>query len=172
MKEAKKFLKLYQGNMYLSKEKRLLPKFRAAYEKYEDKAKALEFYGQAYDDSPSARPAFAVAQAMEGVGPSSWRRGETPEKMYERAITKLKDRVTHDHDLIYSVMLYYMLAICACNLPRRKESAEMYLSQARQCLKELPGDITYFSPMNKIRLKRAEILEEMNEFERSFIKNS
>nr|VFJ43090.1 MAG: hypothetical protein BECKFM1743A_GA0114220_100042 [Candidatus Kentron sp. FM]VFJ43942.1 MAG: hypothetical protein BECKFM1743C_GA0114222_1000617 [Candidatus Kentron sp. FM] len=170
LKDAKKFLKLYQGNMYLPKDERLLPTSRSGYKKYEDKAEAMKFYRQAYDHSTSARPTFALAQAMEQVTPASWGRGETPEKMYEEAMRKLKDRVTHDHDLMYAVMLYYMLAVCACKLTREKENAQIHLAEARRCLRELPEDITYFSPMNKIRLSRAEILEEMNKFEKYFIK--
>ena len=59
-----------------------------------------------------------------------------------------------------------MMAISARRLSQ-KDSAEVYLSQARHCLKEVPSNVTCFSPATRIRLKRSDLLEEMDIFEKS-----
>ena len=113
---------------------------------------------------PSDLAAFSLAQAMEGLGPSD-RRGKTPEKIYEESMISLKRRIAEDHDRLYSVMLYYMLAVCAWKVTRSSDSAEVFLAQARHSLREIPGNVTCFSPISKIRLRRSQLLEEMENFE-------
>jgi len=79
----------------------------------------------------------------------------------------LKKRIAEDHDHLFSVMLYYMLAVCARMLKEARETSEVFLSQARNSLKPVPGHVTCFSPMSKTRLTRSQILEEMAMFERT-----
>jgi tetratricopeptide (TPR) repeat protein len=163
LRKAFSVLKINQGNMYL---KKIIPiDFRKGYEIHENQEKALKYYWEAYDYSPSDLAAFSVAQAMEGLGPSD-RRGRTPADLYKEVIISLKRRIAEDHDRLYSVMLYYMLAICSRKLSTSPESAEVFLSQARHSLREIPSNVTCFSPISKIRLPRTEILKEMENFEK------
>jgi len=103
LRKAFSVLKINQGNMYL---KKIIPvDFRKGYEIHENQEKALKYYWEAYDYSPSDLAAFSVAQAMEGLGPSD-RRGRTPADLYKEVIISLKRRIAEDHDRLYSVMLY------------------------------------------------------------------
>jgi tetratricopeptide (TPR) repeat protein len=165
LKKSLNVLKINQGNMYLKKWIHF--DFRSGYRQHENQDKALKYYWEAYDYLNNDLAAFSVAQAMEGVGPSAWR-GRAPQDLYEEAVSSLKKRVTEDHDHLYSVMLYYMLAICARKLRDVSESSEVFLSQARHSLRQVPSHVTCFSPINKIRLTRTEILEEMEKFEGLF----
>lgn len=163
LRKAFSVLKINQGNMYL---KKIIPvDFRKGYEIYENQEKALKYYWEAFDYSASDLATFSLAQAMEGLGPSD-RRGRTPDELYKETMTSLKRRIAEDHDRLFSVMLYYMLAICARKLSNATESIEVFLAQARHNLREIPGYVTCFSPISKIRLPRTEILKEMENFEK------
>jgi len=59
-----------------------------------------------------------------------------------------------------------MLAICSRKLSTSTESVEVFLSQARHSLREIPNNVTCFSPISKIRLSRTEILKEMENYEK------
>ena len=157
-------LKINQGDTYYRK---LLPqKFRAGYQRHENPEKAAQCYWEAFDYVPNDLAHFCLAQALEQVGASLWRT-TTPVKLYASAFRSLKNRVAGDYDKLYSVTLYYMLAICASKLPEQKAASEVFLSQARHGLKEVATQVTCFSPVSRIRLTRPQILEEMEEFERT-----
>lgn len=165
LKRAFNTLKINQGNLYLKKS---IPfDHRSGYKKFENQEKALKYFWEAYDFLDNDLAMFSVAQAMEGIGQSEWRR-TTDQELYRKAMRILKRRVAQDHDHLYSVMLYYMLAICIHKLRDTAERPEVFLSQARHSLKQVPTHVTCFSPVNKIRLTRTEILEEMERFERNF----
>jgi tetratricopeptide (TPR) repeat protein len=140
--------------------------FRSAYRQFENSEKAIKYYWEAYDYMDDDLAAFSVAQAMEDVGPSEWRR-TNPRELYEKAMRALKRRIAEDHDHLFSVMLYYMLAICAYKLENSEERPIVFLSQARHSLRQVPTHVTCFSPINKIRLNRSQILEELEKFERT-----
>jgi tetratricopeptide (TPR) repeat protein len=156
-------LKINQGNTYY---RTILPQeFRASYQRYENPEKAAQCYWEAFDYLSNDLAHFCLAQALEQVGPSLWR-NTTPLELYSLAFRSLKKRVAGDFDKLYSVTLYYMLAICASKLPEQKAAAEVFLSQARHGLKEVATQVTCFSPVCRIRLTRPQILEEMEAFER------
>ncbi len=164
LKKSFNILKINQGNMHLIK---TIPfGFRSDYQKFEDQEKALKYYWEAYDYLDNDLATFSVAQAMEILGPSEWRR-TTPKDLYREARRSLQRRVAQDPDHLYSVMLYYMLAICAHKLPGSGERPESFLSQARHSLRAVPTHVTCFSPINKIRLDRSQIIEEIERFERT-----
>jgi tetratricopeptide (TPR) repeat protein len=141
-------LKINQGNMYLEK---LIPlDSRSGYKQYENQTTALKCYWEAYDYTDNDLAAFSVAQAMERLGASTWR-SVTPQDLYKKAMDTLKKRVAEDHDQLYSVMLYYMLAICTRKLGQVGEASEAYLAQARHSLRQVPSYVTCFSPINKVR---------------------
>lgn len=145
--------------------KLICPEFRSGYRRYENPEKAIQWYWRAYDLVPSDLATFSLAQAMELVGSAQWR-DATPRQVYAKTFTALKRRVAADYDKLYSVTLYYMLAVCASKLPEGFAVAEIFLSQARHSLKEVPTDVTCFSPLSRIRLTRPQILEELESFER------
>jgi tetratricopeptide (TPR) repeat protein len=163
LKRAGNILKINQGDIYFRAP--LLQEFRTGYRRYESPEKAAQAYWEAVDYLPNDLAHFCLAQALEQVGSSLWR-GTTYQKEYEAAFKGLKRRVAGDFDKLYSVTLYYMLGICASKLPEHKATSEVFLSQARHGLKEIPTQVTCFSPVSRIRLSRSQILEELEAFER------
>jgi tetratricopeptide (TPR) repeat protein len=156
-------LKTYQGNMYLRK---LLPRDgQAQRQRYEHPEKAAACYAEAFDANEHETTAFALAQGLEAVG-VALHGGQNPKQLYERALRGLKKKITEDHDHLFAVTLYYMLAICARKVSATREASELFLAQARHCLKLVPANVSCFSPLSKIRLERREILDEMEDFER------
>lgn len=156
-------LKLFEGNMYFHK---WIPRAeRAIYVDHEDKVKAAECYWEAYSSRPNEMTAFALAQALEWVD-LVYHRSESPQSLYAQSMRILKKRISEDHDHLFTVTLYYMLAICAKKTARSNDMIELFLAQARHSLKQVPSDVTCFSPISRIRLEREQILEEMDEFER------
>jgi tetratricopeptide (TPR) repeat protein len=165
LRRAGSILKINQGDMYYRKPLPL--PFREGYRHYEDPEKAVKCYLEAYELHANDLTLFNLAQGMEQVGPSWW--GEwTPRTLHERAFQSLKRRVAGDFDKLYSVTLYYMLAICARRVHDHSAASDVFLSQARHGLKEVPTHVTCFSPISRIRLTRPQILEEMEELEEAF----
>jgi tetratricopeptide (TPR) repeat protein len=166
-------LRVNQGNMYLRKLIDL--GVRPDHKQLENREKALRYYEEAYsyvepyEDLSNYVAGFSVAQAMEDVGSSVWDE-KSPLYFYREAMRSLRKRVAEDRDPLYSVLLYYMLAICADKLDEDGRSADVFLSQARHSLKEVPSDVTCFSPICKVRLHRSQILEEMDRFEEAFLR--
>ena len=158
-------LKLNQGNMYVPKPIAATSRLRSDHAKLEDASRALECFWEAYDYEADDLAAFGVAQAMEceGVGVTEWRRSR-PDEKFEEAMTSLKRRVAEDPDPLFSVLLYYMLAVCARRLDK-EDSSRFYLAQARHSLREVPSHVTSFSPLSKVRLPRGIMLQEMEAFE-------
>ena len=138
-------LKIDQGNIYYPKP-RLLADLRTSYRKYEDAERAAKCYWEAYDFVPNYLATFTLAQGLELVGSSIWRT-TTPKDLYASAYTGLKSQVAGDYDRLYSVTLYYMLAICARKLGDSAAASEVFLSQARHSLKEVPTHVTCFSQL-------------------------
>lgn len=163
LKRVGNTLKINQGDIYYRKP--LPQKFRVGYQRYENPEKAAQCYWEAFDYLPNDLASFCLAQALEQVGPSLWR-STTPAELYASAFRSLKNRVAGDYDKLYSVTLYYMLAICASKLPEQKAASDVFLSQGRYGLKEVATQVTCFSPVSRIRLTRPQILEEIEEFER------
>jgi tetratricopeptide (TPR) repeat protein len=155
-------IKMYQGDIYLIKQ--IHRDFRSGYKKYENQNKAFDCYFESYDKIRNELTIFNIAQAFDGGSPFEWK-GPSQEDLFKEAMALLKKKVVGDLDNLYSVTLYYMLAICAKKL--KNEGFDVYLSQARHSLREVPNHVTCFSPINKIRLNRNQILEEMEIFERT-----
>lgn len=155
-------LKIYQGDMYLNKQIPL--DIRSGYKKFENQGKAFKYYLEAFEKTKNELTIFNLAQAFDGGSLFEWK-GKSQEELYKEAMALLKKKVVGDLDNLYSVTLYYMLAICAKRL--KDDRFEVYLSQARHSLREVPNNVTCFSPINKIRLKRNQILEEIEIFERT-----
>jgi len=165
LKRAGYVLKINQGDIYYRSP--IPVKSRSAYKRFEDPEKAVKCYWEAYDFLPNYLAMFSLAQAMEQVG-SSQHRTTTPQELYTTAYTGLKSQVAGDYDRLYSVTLYYMLAACARKVHEGTAASEVFLSQARHSLKEVPTHVTCFSPITRIRLSRLQILDEMEEFEKSY----
>ena len=166
LRRAGYILKLNQGDLYY---KSPLPQeFRSAYLRYVNPEKAAQCYWEAFDYVKNEMAHFCLAQALEQVG-SSLSRSTTYQKEYAEAFNGLKTRVAGDFDKLYSVTLYYMLAICASKLSEHRSTSEVFLAQARHGLKELPTQVTCFSPISRIRLTRLQILNEMEQFEKAFL---
>ena len=163
VRKAYSRLKINEGSMYLQKSF-VLPSL-VKFKQFENADTAITCFWEAYDAFKDELSMFSLAQAMEHVGSSQWR-NITPKELFGEVLTILKKRVAEDPDQLYSVTLYYMMSISATRL-NQKDSAEVYLSQARHCLKEVPSYVTCFSPINRIRLKRSDLLEEMDVFEKS-----
>ncbi len=155
-------LKTSHGNMYLQKE--IPAPDGGRFRKFENPSRAVQCYWDAYDHLPDDLASFGLAQALQHVGPAEWR-GKTPELLFDEALQSLKKRVAKDNDRLYSIMLYYMMAICAKNTSG-DERPEVFLAQARTNLREVPSNVSCFSPVSKVRLSRAQILDEMSLFER------
>src|SRR5262249_38750506 len=134
LKHAGSVLKINQGDIYFPKPQ-VLQNFRTADRRYENAEKAVQCYWAAFDYLPQHMAQFSLAQALEKVGSSLWR-ATTPRDLYLAALHSLKRRVAGDFNTLYSVTLYYMLAICASKLPEHKAAAEVFLAQARHGLKE------------------------------------
>jgi len=166
LKRAYNILKINQGSMYLKKAF-YYPESNKIYEKYENPHKAIESFWEAYKNIENDLAMFALAQAMENVGSAEWRR-YTPQEFYQKTMDTVKRRVAEDLDRLYSVMLYYMLAICARKANAGGDSSGVFLAQARHSLKEIPSYVTCYSPISRLRLFRNEILEEMDVFEKTF----
>jgi len=163
LRHSSELLMIYFGDIYHAK--LICPEHRSGYRRYENPEKAIQQYWKAYKLAPGDLATFSLAQAMEQVGSSHWGHF-TPRQLYETTFTDLKRRVASDYDKLYSVTLYYMLAVCATKLPEGFGVAEIFLSQARHSLKEVPTDVTCFSPISRVRLTRPQILEELETFER------
>ncbi len=162
-RKAMSRIRIGQGDLYMPK---LIPlPFRSAYKQYENAEKALQCYWQAYDIYNEPLGEFVLAMTMEHVGASEWR-AMTPTELYKSAMSVLKRSVAEDPDPLYSVMLYYMLAVCASKVTETGETPQVYLGQARHSLREVPSYVTSFSPISRIRLTSSQILEEMDTFER------
>lgn len=163
LRRAGNLLLINYGDIY--HRKAISPEFRSAYRRHEDPAKAVQLYWRAHDLLSNDLATFSLAQALEHVGPSDWR-DTNAQDLFATTFTALKSKVAADYDKLYSVTLYYMLAICAAKLRERRADAEVFLSQARHSLKEVPTYVTCFSPISRIRLTRPQILEEMEQFEK------
>ncbi|MAU00172.1 MAG: hypothetical protein CL608_23780 [Anaerolineaceae bacterium] len=172
MRKIFSVLKVNQGNMYLRK--LIALSARSDHKEFENREKALRYYQEAYDyikpysDVSNYVAAFSVAQAIEDVGSSVWDE-RSPTYFYQESLRSLKKRVAEDHDPLYSVLLYYMIAICENKIDGEQSSAGVFLSQARHSLKEVPSNATCFSPISKVRLSRNHLLEEMDRFEEAFL---
>lgn len=163
LSHAGQVIEINFGDIY--HRKLLSPDSRAGYRRHEDPEKAVAHYRRAHELASTEISAFSLAQALENVGSSQWL-NDTPRKLYEATFTGLKSRVADQDDKLYSVFQYYMLAVCAAKLRERATVAEVFLSQARHCLREVPQNVTCLSPISRIRLSRPQILEEMESFEK------
>jgi len=163
LRRAGNLLKISQGDIYHRKP--LQQDSRSGYRRHENPERAVQCYWEAMEYLSNDLAQLCLAQALEQVGSSLWKT-TTPQELYAAAFKSLKRRVAGDVDKLYSVTIYYMLAICAAKLPEHKSTMEVFLSQARHGLKEIPTDVTCFSPVSRIRLTRPQILEEMESFEK------
>lgn len=154
-------LKIFEGNMYLPKLFQL-PEL-AAYDSFVDPERALSCYYDAYESVSDDLAGFALAQALEHTRASA-RRGQDASELYSKTMRGLKIRVASDHDKLFSVMLYYTLAFCAKKVDY-KTDARYFLAQARAGLRDVPIEVTHFSPISKIRLHSKVLLKEMDLFE-------
>jgi tetratricopeptide (TPR) repeat protein len=156
--DARKFIGLYRGNMYLKKKSHISG--RSFHIQYEDSIKAIEIFREAYDDAKTSLTAFSLAQAYDtpGVSASEWK-GTTPKKLYEEALRELSRRIVENNDAHFIITLHYMQAICAT---KANLDPLTYLNALRDKLKELPGDVLFFSPVSKVMISKSELLEELN----------
>lgn len=156
-------LKLFEGNMYLPK---LFPLPEvSSYDSFikPEPERAFSCYCDAYDAVSDDLTAFALAQTCEYTRASA-RKGHDASDLYSKTMRGLKIRIASDHDKLYSVMLYYTLAFCAKKV-ESETVARYYLAQARDGLRDVPIEVTHFSPISKIRLHSKLLLKEMELFE-------
>jgi len=159
---VRKFFELYCGNVYLKK-KFPLPQ-RSGFTEFENQERAINHYWNAYkyakaSGTGSGRAAYAISQAMEGLGASSWR-GHNKEEMCREASAVLGSRLTQDLDRLNDVLFNEILALCSDTVGASADVSRGYLYQARSSLRELPNNVKCFSALNKIRLSRPDLLGE------------
>ncbi len=167
-------LKMREGNCYLPKQP-FHPKGRISYVSEEDALRAVSTFREAYKYSQQM-PAKAsmtdvfvrlsLAQALERVDRSEWQ-DQTPFDLYEKVFRDIRQQIAFKTEPIVLVQLNYALAICAGRARLRGENPQLYLARAREQLQRVPTNVLIFSPVNKIVLRRDEILAEMDLFEKN-----
>ncbi len=159
-------LKMRQGNFYLNKDPRLLPRGREAWARLEDPEKALQCFWEAQDKHPSSTfVTFSLAQAMVAQGPVNLFRDKNPDELFQKTFYQFRNEAVLKTEPILLTLLYYCAAISCFHGRIKAENPATYLIQARQHLQRVPTGIRIFSPINKINRERREILEELDVLE-------
>jgi len=172
--EAMASLKMREGNCYLPK---LVPlPARAAFQQRENASLAAAAYKDAVKNAENiaygrGRPPltatfarFSLAQALERLERSDWDRW-IPAQLFEQALREMMNEVVFKTEPVIIAQLNYSMSVCAARIRNPPQDPAALLSRAREHLQHVPDSIRIFSPINKILLRREELLSEMEFFQ-------